>query len=210
MIIQVKVKGSASSGNYNHTGIPGSVGGSAPSIIQDLQNSLGITTTVYFVDSIGKDIFGNTITGKYNPEENLIQIVRSAFTGQDLTAIGFSRKTTAGMGLDAVLAHEMFHAYDGGYEGIYSKSKAVKKLFLKEKTFMFDGDTSRAVSRYSMTSEAEFLAENFAVYKLNPRWLQTNSPEVFKYFQGMLSSKVKSLSVQGKSEYLVKLEYRWA
>jgi len=197
--IRVRVKGGPGSGNWGHRGRPGMVGGSggrgsigsAIRFSNDVKSRFGIDAQVLFQDKIVVTSMiepsgSIEVDGFYDPYTKVVRVRSGLLQSDDnIDAIGFDRQTTAAMGGSAVVAHELMHVLDGGYDRVYSRSKEFDAIFMHAKQKLLDGDKDGVVSRYAMTSATEFFAENGAVYMLNPNWLEAHAPEVFHYYNSM-------------------------
>lgn len=100
-------------------------------------------------------------------------------TGDD-TSIGYKSSGSIEMGgWQAIVCHETAHVLDA------SRDIANSPQFLKLHAAMETAPKSKSgfVSQYAMNSPEENFAESFAVYKLQPAWLEKNNPDMYNFIR---------------------------
>lgn len=182
-LIQV-LKGGTGSGNFGHSGRPGKIGGSQPiSVVMDsLKQRLNINTNVIVkvVDSIEA---GDGIEAEYKPNDGTIYLTKSALT-QGSGELGVHAKTVAGvLGSKALIAHELAHVKDNGWDRSITSSKKLAHLFLDQKTQVLDGNYSKMLSKLSLSNPTEFFAEGIAIYAINSKLLKARNPELYAFIE---------------------------
>ena len=116
----------------------------------------------------------NTATGDVECSEGLFMR-----TGDD-TSIGYKVSGTIEMGgWQAIVCHETAHVLDA------SRDVTNDPKFMKIQAAMESAAKSKSgyVSEYAMNSPEENFAESFAVYKLQPAWLEKNNPDMYNYIK---------------------------
>lgn len=130
-----------------------------------------------------KDIEGHEgIEAEYKPKDNTILISQHTIDRNPSGNLGFQTRTVSeALGTDALIAHELGHVKDGGWDKNITRDKKLESLFLKQKTDAIDGDFSKVLSKLSLSNQTEFYCEGIAVFSANPDKLKKINPELYAY-----------------------------
>jgi hypothetical protein len=186
-------------------------------VADQMKTDYGIDTEVKVVDNFDDLDNGDELAGVYNPATNILRVLSpESLDNTNLTFRGnfgeveeikdergrnraiTKLSSTAGMGLDAIVIHELAHGLDfqGMRRGRYSSDVEFVKLFSgyygSSTQSQLSGSTdglSRVISNYSLNSSRECFAETMVAYRKNPEWLRNAQPGLYEY----MNTKVKKI-----------------
>ena len=211
-------------------------------VADQMKTDYGIDTEVKVVDNFDDLENGDEFAGVYNRDTNTLRVLSPE--ALDSTNLVFSGKfgevaqikdergrnravtklsSTAGMGLDAIVIHELAHGLDfqGMRRGRYSSDQEFIKLFSQ---YYFSAseaqltgspsDVSKIISSYSMNSTRECFAETMVAYRKNPEWLRNAQPGLYEYMNTKVNKIEKIEKAAQQSDNLAEVatkdgQYKW-
>lgn len=152
----------------------------------EMKAKLGVQADVEFevVDSVEENA---DIEAVYLPKDGKIQLSKRALRIEPTGNLGLSAKTVASaLGSKALIAHELGHVKDKGWDKVVTSDSRLHALFLKQKTDALDGNYSKVISKASLANPTEFYCEGIAVYAVAPDKLKALNPELYDYVKNSI------------------------